>query len=236
MTYYLGEEEAGIDIELLVNGQDADELPGPTLIIGWWSPWLQVLTWTFIVSNTGVVPLSNMKVISKVPDYLECSASLLAPGASMICQAWTRIVSGANVNFGKAEAASPCGLAVSDQDLAHYFGDPARLGLGLKVLINGQDASQPAGPELQIGTQFSWTLAVVNTGNLGLSIEALTPMNCPRSSLSPGEVMNCTGMGYVMHSGQGQVVAHVRGFYLFRPPPSVIEASAIGYYVGVAPP
>ena len=47
---------SGIDLEKATNGQDADSGPGPTVYIG------ELATFTYVVTNTGNVPLTNVVV------------------------------------------------------------------------------------------------------------------------------------------------------------------------------
>lgn len=246
-SYYSGDEGTAIDVELIVNNEDADEPPGPTLIHwGGMFPWAPGLTWTLTVRNTGTVPLSSLSIIGGWPEIFECPAvNVLAPGEMMTCSAWGVVAPGANVNFGEATGKSPCGLAVSDRDFAHYFGEPARLSLSLKILIDGQDASQPPGPELQVGGFLPLTFVVGNTGNVGLNsimlfLSEFNLVSCPGSSLSPGETMSCTNTELIFPGpGPHQITATVRGGVYVRPfPPLGVGTSttATGYYVGVAPP
>ncbi|HKV11276.1 MAG TPA: hypothetical protein VJ725_24250 [Thermoanaerobaculia bacterium] len=240
-SYYTGDEGAAIEVELLINGKDADEPPGPTLI--YWGPsvpWFQSLTWGFIVRNAGTVPLSNVRVFSGIgPEFIECPANALAPGESMTCTQWGAIAPGANVNFGEATGTSHCGRAVSDRDFAHYFGEPVKLSLSLEILVNEQDASQPPGPEVEAGYPFNWTFVVGNTGNVSLSLIKLFrstyyQVSCPLSYLAPGETMSCMETGFT-GPGNQQVTATVQGGVYFRYLLASTSTTAAGYYVGVIP-
>ena len=56
-SHYFGVGTADrLDIEKLVNGQDADAAPGPNLMVG------SAVTWTYVVTNTGDVALANIAV------------------------------------------------------------------------------------------------------------------------------------------------------------------------------
>ena len=206
-------------------------------------PWFHLMSWTFIVRNTGTVPLSNVGVVTMLLNGFQCPTNALGPGESMTCSGWSNIAPGANMNFATVTGTSPCGLAASDQGFAYYFGEPASLSLSLNILVNGQDASQPPGPKVQAGSILSVTYVVGNTGNVTLNyIRFYSPgyfwISCPRSWLAPGETMHCTrdepsGMG------PHQVTATVTGgVYVRLSPPLGVGTSttSIGYYVGVAPP
>ncbi len=75
----------GIDIQSLVNGIDADASPGPYIAEG--AP----LTWTYVVTNTGNVPLTDIAITNGVGAAVECAAQStglagpLPPGASITC-------------------------------------------------------------------------------------------------------------------------------------------------------
>ncbi len=69
----------GIDVEMFVNGQDADNPPGPTLTPG------STVTLTIVVTNTGDVPLDSIAAINNTTGPLTCPRTELGVGESMEC-------------------------------------------------------------------------------------------------------------------------------------------------------
>jgi hypothetical protein len=112
-------ENPAIDIEKATEGEDADAPPGPSIATG------AVVTWTYRVTNTGDVPLSNVTVIDDRIGDIACPSTFLAPGASMLCTATGIAVEGQYENTGSVNGTSETGTTVSDSDASHYFGiDP----------------------------------------------------------------------------------------------------------------
>ena len=70
-------DQPAIDIEKATNGEDADQPTGPVLEIG------QPVTWTYVVTNTGTVTLSDVTVNDDIIGPVSCPQDTLAPGASM---------------------------------------------------------------------------------------------------------------------------------------------------------
>lgn len=240
-SFYNGDEEAAIDVELLVDGEDADKPPGPYLVRYYYRFYESMAHWVFQVTNTGKAPLSEVTVTSQQELGLDCPSVSLAPGESRLCSVSAHIVSGPNTNLGTGTGTTPCGAIVRDQDPAHYVGDPLDLSLSLEILINGMNISEPPGPEFQTGTVLLFSYVVLNTGNAGLNEISITPplpfgLTCPRSSLAPGEMMVCTGKTQAA-IGQQQVKATVNGVYLrmFPFPWYTLGTSATdtSYYFGL---
>jgi hypothetical protein len=92
-THYTPETQfvaaPGVSIESLVNGVDADSSPGPYIAEG------STITWTYIVTNTGNVPLSSVSVTNTAGVSVNCGgqtnliAGPLSPGASATCTGTT---------------------------------------------------------------------------------------------------------------------------------------------------
>ncbi len=85
-----------IDIEKATSGHDADEAPGPSIVTG------ATVEWTYVVTNTGNVPLSNVAVTDDQGVVVSCAQDVLAPGESMTCVASGTAQSGQYANVGTA--------------------------------------------------------------------------------------------------------------------------------------
>ena len=104
-----------VQIVKSTNGQDANEAPGPTIVVG--SP----VTWTYVVSNSGAVPLANVAVLDDRNVTVTCPGTTLAVGQSMTCTGTGVAVAGQYRNVGTVTASSEAGT-VTDTDASHYFG------------------------------------------------------------------------------------------------------------------
>jgi hypothetical protein len=110
-------ENPGIDIEKATNGYDADISPGPSIPEG------DQVEWTYVVTNTGDVDLSNITVTDDQGVTVDCPQSSLAPGAAMMCSGSGTAVAGQYTNVGTATGVSPQETSVMDTDPSHYYGE-----------------------------------------------------------------------------------------------------------------
>jgi uncharacterized repeat protein (TIGR01451 family) len=189
-SHYFGEIVLAVDIEKFTNGSDADAPPGPALEVG--TPVL----WTYIVTNTGTSPLTNIQVSDDQGVAVSCPKTTLQPGESMTCTGNGVVQAGQYENLGLVTASLPDGSTVSDFDPSHYFGQV----LLLEKATNGEDADLPPGPVLLVGSPITWTYVVTNPGpaivtNVTVTDDQGVTVTCPGTVLEPGESMTCTGNG-----------------------------------------
>jgi len=86
---------APIDIEKATNGVDADEAPGVELIVG------ETATFTFVVTNTGNVPLADITVTDDVLGPI-CTVAGLDVGGSETCETTATVTEGQQQNVATA--------------------------------------------------------------------------------------------------------------------------------------
>jgi hypothetical protein len=104
-----------ISIRKLTNGIDAPTGTGPTLPFG------SAVTWTYIVTNSGNVALTDVAVTDNRVPAIFCPQSALAVGATMTCTATGTAISGQYLNIGTATGRSG-GVTVTSSYLSHYVG------------------------------------------------------------------------------------------------------------------
>lgn len=157
-SHYFG-YTPGIIIEKSTNGEDADTAPGPQIVAG------DLVTWTYVVTNTGNITLANVSVTDNVPGVvpsLDPSTDvnndlLLSPN-----EAWTFTATGTSQpaqyqNIGAVTADVPdTNETVTDDDPSHYFGGTASIGVDKTV---DQSVVDP-------GTTVTYSYIVSNTGNI----------------------------------------------------------------------
>jgi uncharacterized repeat protein (TIGR01451 family) len=114
-------QSPAIDIEKSTNGQDADNPPGPNVVVG------DAITWSYVVTNVGNVTLTNIEVTDSDLGSVATIASL-APGGSQALTASGTAVGGQYENTGTATVLFD-ETTYSDSDDSHYFGSGADLSL-----------------------------------------------------------------------------------------------------------
>lgn len=212
-SHYLGisPDAPRIDLEKYTNGENADEEPGPEILVG------ETVTWTYSVKNTGGVELSNITLTDRPVGPVRCPETTLAPGKAMRCTATGVAVAGQYINLGKVTGYGPDRGEAVDEDFSHYFGVEALTpSIDLEKYTNGQNADRPTGPRIPVGALVTWTYSVTNTGDVPLAAIAVTDdqrveITCPGSTLQPGKSMRCTATGIAVE-GQYRNVGRVIGF------------------------
>ena len=174
--------EPAIDIEKFTNGEDADTGSGPIIAVG------DTVTWTYVITNTGNVALSNIEVTDDKVDSITCpvthppievrrlmavgQTSYLAVGESITCTATGTAVAGQYTNTGSVTGTPDGGgSAVSDTDTSHYLGSDDGVpfaSVDIEKLTNGEDADFAPGPRIKKNKDLMWTYVVTNTGSVDL--------------------------------------------------------------------
>ncbi len=206
-SHYFGAEPA-IDIEKSTNGEDADTPTGPVLAVG------DTVTWEYVVTNTGNVPLTDIVVTDDQLGEI-CTIPELMPGDSQACTATGTAEVGQYANTGNATGTYD-GMTVSDEDPSHYYVEPVPA-IDIEKSTNGEDADEPTGPYIPVGEPVTWEYVVTNTGNVQLTGIVVTDsqgvaVSCPTDTLAPGESMTCTASGVAV-AGQYENLGTVTGNY-----------------------
>jgi hypothetical protein len=193
----------GIKIVKLTNGQDGAQIPAGSPI-----------TWTYQVTNTGDVPLSDIHVTDDKGVAVTCPKTALVPDESMTCTGTGIAQPCAYSNLGTATGTDTVGDTVTASDASSYFGT-TQPGISIETAVNGQDADTPTGPEVAAGSPVSFSYVVKNTGNVALTGIQVTDskglnLSCPKTALQPNESMTCTANG-TAQSGQFSSVGTATG-------------------------
>src|SRR5690606_18559654 len=114
-SHYFGSNPS-IDIEKATNGEDADSDPGPFIPVG------STVTWTYLVTNNGNVPLTNVSVSDDQSVCFSCPNRALAVRHSFPTRRSSDPTAGQYQNTGTATGTPPTGGTVTDSDDSHYFG------------------------------------------------------------------------------------------------------------------
>ncbi|MBI4789846.1 MAG: hypothetical protein HY782_22665 [Chloroflexi bacterium] len=223
---YFGAQPS-IKIVKSTNGQDANDAPGPALLVG------SAVTWTYLVTNNGNVPLTNITVTDDKGVAVACLSTSLAAGASMTCTANGIATAGQYRNMGTVIGTPPVGPTVSAQDPSHYIGvAPA---IAIKKTVNGDDANTPPGPSILVNSTVTWAYIVTNTGDVTLSNVKVTDnkigaITCSKSTLAIGESITCTASGKAIagaYKNTGTVTGEYSG--------TTVTANDPAHYFGANP-
>ena len=118
VDHYFG-GRPGIAIVKKTNGTDNDTPPGLAILAG------KTVTWTYLVTNTGNLPLTNVAVTDDKLGAVTCPATTLPPApnpaSTMPCSASGKAVEGQYENTGSATGSSALGPVVA-RNVDHYFG------------------------------------------------------------------------------------------------------------------
>lgn len=192
----------GVDAKLTVdkktNGADSPTASGSGALVG------DVVTWTYAVSNTGNVPMANVKPVDSDGVAISCGASdadgdgdidLLAPGATVTCQASgsavadqysnTVTVNGTPSDANGAPLKDAAGVALTAPaatDTSHYYGVTSAL--TLSKTTNTVETTSVTGPFVTVGETVSWTYTVKNTGTTAQTNVIVTDDKVAASSIS----------------------------------------------------
>jgi large repetitive protein len=210
-SHYFGVDSA-IHIEKLTNGHDADLPTGPLVVAG------SAVTWVYVVTNPGNVPLSNVVVRDDngtpadpsddfSPLFLNGDANnngLLDPGEIWLYRAFGTAIAGQYANVATVTGTDPIGQTPSDSDPSHYFG--IQSAIHIEKLTNGEDADTPTGPLVAAGNSVTWTYLVTNPGNVPLANVVVrddngTPAN-PLDDFSPTFVNGDTNNNGLLDPGE----------------------------------
>jgi Tol biopolymer transport system component len=198
-----------IEIEKTTNGEDADDPPGPYILVG------QPVHWEYSVHNTGAEAVGNVAVSDSRDVTVTCPETSLEPDESMTCTAEGPALPGQYANIGTVTgtATNSSGVVLEDSDPSHYFGSAPSV--RLEKFTNGENADTKPGPSIPVGDKIVWTYLVINTGNVELHAIAVTDdqelaITCPATSLKVGWFMRCVAAGVAepgQHANLGTVTA-----------------------------
>lgn len=185
------------------------------------------ITWTYLVTNTGNVPVSQISVDDDQGVSVSCPKSVLDVAESMTCSGTGTAVAGWYRNLGTVTGKFDQ-TNVSAQDSSTYFGSNPSLSLNKET--NGSD-----GPNIPVGSPVVWTYQVTNTGNVVLSSLLVTDdkgvsVICPETVLAVTETIQCSASGTAV-AGAYSNIGTATASYLGR----TVSDTDTSTYFGTAP-
>jgi len=163
-----------VSISTRANGQDANSPTGPIVAAG------SSVSLTYIVTNTGNVPLSGITVTddngtpgNAADDFnaTYISGDTNANNQIDVGETWTfsatrTAAAGQVTRTGKVTATGNA-QSVTSSDPANYFGSAP--GIAIQTFINGNDDDAPPGANLVVGSTAPFAYVVTNSGNVPLA-------------------------------------------------------------------
>ncbi|MCW2772381.1 MAG: hypothetical protein JWN91_707 [Nocardioides sp.] len=164
------------------------------------------ITYTFKVTNTGNVTLSNITVTDPKVGPVTCPNVTLAPGASLNCDPRTYTLVQADIDHGSVDntaevhGTTPTGGTVTDDD-SRTVDLPATGAIQLVKTAGSVVDLDGNGPDA--GDTITYSFRVTNTGNVKLNPVTVTdpkvgPVTCPTGGLEPDESFACNDVTYTI--------------------------------------
>ena len=104
-----------VELQKTTNGDDANDAPGPSIVVG------TAVSWRYVVTNTGTINLTGIAVSDDRGVAVSCPSTSLTPTQSITCTGSGVATLGQYRNVGTVNASSASG-GVSDSDPSHYLG------------------------------------------------------------------------------------------------------------------
>ncbi|MDO9456907.1 hypothetical protein, partial [Nocardioides sp.] len=170
------------------------------------------IAYTFVVTNTGDVPLTAVAVVDQLVGAVSCPTTTLAAGATTTCTASytikaSDVAAGSVTNVATVAGLDPTGTAVTSPADSTVSAIPA-LGASLELEKNVRRLVDVDGNDLtNAGDQVVYEFVVTNTGDLPFTdVEIDDPMlqeadvdvTCPTGTLAPGETVTCVADPYTI--------------------------------------
>ncbi len=115
--YHLTEDQVAgpLVLEKRTNGVLAELLPGPTLRAG------TVVTWTYHITNSGTVSVTDISLHDDQEEHVDCPGSTLMPGETLTCLQLGTVELGQYVNHATVSGFAHQAV-VSATAVSHYYG------------------------------------------------------------------------------------------------------------------
>ena len=178
-----------------------------------------VLSYDYIVTNTGNVTISDLAVTDDRIAVVSCTPTTLAPGDSVTC-AGSYLVTQADLDAGSVtNIASPNGtpaqgtLPTPPTDTVTVVADPAPSMTVVKSITAGD-------PFAAVGDSITYSYLLTNTGNVTINSivvddDKVATVTCAAVTLAPTETTTCTGVYAVtqddLNAGEVVNIAQANG-------------------------
>ncbi len=163
------------------------------------------IAWSYVVANTGNVPLTNVTVNDPEGGTITCVPTSLAVGATANCTGTaTRTVTVADLGTGSvsngatASATAPVTGAAVDASESVASVTTVAVAPALSIVTSGTVTPVENQSAAAVGNTIAWSYVVTNTGNVPLSDVTVNDpeggtITCVPTTLEVGESATCAG-------------------------------------------
>ncbi|WP_426625742.1 beta strand repeat-containing protein [Leifsonia sp. McL0607] len=166
----------------------------------------ETISYTFDVTNTGNVPLTNVSVVDGLSGSVTCPTTPLAPGATMTCTGdnphtvtQADLIAGQVSNTGTANGTPPAGVPPVTPATSTATTPVAGSAAGsISLVTTAIPGDENSNGVVDPGETISYTFQVTNTGtvtlnNVTVADQLSGSVTCPTTPLAPGATLTCTG-------------------------------------------
>lgn len=176
------------------------EKSAPEVTEGGWVRPNSIVEWEYRVTNAGEEPVRDLGITDDQGVVVTCPATILAPGASMVCTGSGTVGAGPDYrNVGTATGVTTLtATPVSDDDpWSVTVREPVA---GISIVKGALNAVE--GDTAPAAFTIDWQYTVVNTGEeaivgIAVSDDQGVAVSCPATALEVGASMVCTGSGSI---------------------------------------
>ncbi len=161
------------------------------------------IAYSFLVTNTGTVPLTGIVVHDSLVGTVECPQDTLPAGGQMTCHATYHLTQrdldrGGVHNSAHVTGENPAGTVVDSGP--DDVDSPLPTKPGLSLVKRAHLLDRDGDGRADAGERIAYTFVVMNVGTVtvhGVRVDdpmlraAHVVVHCPRSTLEPGESMTC---------------------------------------------
>jgi len=220
--------DPNITVEKATNGKDADDPPevcpeDPTVPN---IPEGGDVVWTYVITNTGNVPLTDIVITDDMGAVISCDEDgdgtfegddfiegPLDVNGVITCQATDTAVAGAYENTATVDTADYIDPETGEifpvepaTDPSHYCGVPPDQpnvpAIDIEKSTNDYDDDTPNGHSILFGEEVIWIYQVTNTGNVDLVNVVVTDDQLPSSAIACDENKNG-----IFEAGEDNIIA-----------------------------
>lgn len=167
----------GIVIVKYTNGFDADSLTDPRPILAHRA----AVTWTYVVTNTGAVTLTNLVVVDDREGSISCPATQLPPYAAMVCvRVGVASTLGVYTNTATATGTPPVGPVVTSSNRSHYE---------VPYVLASKTAVPGTGAFVKAGDRITYTIWVTSVASVPVYNVPITDRIPAGTSYAPGSAV-----------------------------------------------
>lgn len=174
-AYYTGERKPDVSLSIikLTNGNEANLRPGPQIFVD------ELVTWKYIVTNTGTVDLSNVTVTDDreglITECYDAAGVPLTEPIALPVRATMLCIKTGTATYGQYDNTAVASGYYGSKEytartVSHYYGEIPKPEIRVVKLTQGYDWSHtPPGPYVRVGDPVKWEYIITNIGNVPLT-------------------------------------------------------------------